>query len=181
MTACASRAPRRVFLRGLVGSASLPLVASALPAELLAWGREAHAAARENAAANAAGLDAATRRTLDAACDRILPADETPGALAAGVPAFVVHMLDDWYDDAERARVVAGLRSLDGLADQDAAAQDARLAALDREGSGGWFATLKFLTVWGYCTSEVGVTKELGLPAMGAYDGDAPYVAGRKA
>jgi hypothetical protein len=181
VTRDASRVERRAFLRGLVGSASLPLVASALPAELLAWGREAHAAAREEAPATAQGLDAATRRTLDAACDRILPADETPGALAAGVPAFVVHMLDDWYDAAERARVVAGLRSLEGLADQDVASQDARLEALDREGSGSWFATLKFLTVWGYCTSEVGVTQELGLPAMGVYDGDAPYAPGRKA
>ncbi len=38
-----------------------------------------------------------------------------------------------------------------------------------------WFGTLKFLTVWGYCTSEVAM-KELfhSVPRPTKYDGAAP-------
>ena len=38
--------------------------------------------------------------------ERIIPADDTPGATAAGVPAFIAHMLANWYDPPERTRVI---------------------------------------------------------------------------
>jgi hypothetical protein len=39
-----------------------------------------------------------------------------------------------------------------------------------------WFGMLKYLTVFGYCTSKVGQTQHLALwPLPGRYDGDAPY------
>jgi hypothetical protein len=130
-------------------------------------------------------LSADTLRVLIPACERIIPADDTPGAMAAGVPAFIGHMLAHWYDEPDRARVIAGLGSLDATSRTrhgqpfDActhAQQDALLLELDREGPSHWFGTVKYLTIWGYYTSEIGVKGELGQDGhLGRYDGCAPY------
>jgi len=54
-----------------------------------------------------------------AACDRILPRDEDPGAIDLGVPAYIDHALSTdlarWRD-----RFVAGLHALDAAAQQRA-------------------------------------------------------------
>ena len=86
---------RRAVLRGIISGAALPIVGSLLPAELVAWGHDVHASL---AAAQSGGraLDAEPLRTLTTACERIIPADETPGAVDAGVPAFIERMLADW-------------------------------------------------------------------------------------
>jgi gluconate 2-dehydrogenase gamma chain len=130
-------------------------------------------------------VDGAALQTLTAACERIIPADDTPGATAAGVPAFIERMLTDWYDQPERARVTAGIESLDTLGrarhsrafvDCTTTEQDAILLELDRDGPAHWFGTVKYLTIWGYFTSEVGMVRELGQwPSPGHYDGCAPY------
>ena len=95
-------------------------------------------------------------------------------------------MLADWYTPAERDRFLAGLRDLDTrarrpFADCAAADQVTILTALDDEVTSlrtnrgdsaieHWFAMLKFLTVYGYCTSEPGMLM-LGLyPLPGRYD-----------
>lgn len=175
---------RRDVLRGLASGAALPLVGSVLPAELLSWGREVHLAASA-AQPGAGALPVAMIDTLTAACERIIPADDTPGATAAGVPAFIGKMLADWYDPPERVRVVAGIESLDAIsrtrfgrafASCSTSDQDALLLELDREGPSHWFGTVKYLTIWGYFTSEAGVVQELGQwPSPGRYDGCAPY------
>jgi gluconate 2-dehydrogenase gamma chain len=173
---------RREWLRRAGAAAGFPLLHGMLPPDVLAWGREAHAAA---AAQGPGALDDALQRVLSAACERIIPADETPGAVAAGVPRFIEHMLAQWYDPPERARVLAGLQDLDAqararfgtpLADSTSAQQDTLLLELDAQGAQHWFATAKYLTIWGYYTSEVGVTRELQPPPSGGrYDGCAPY------
>ena len=94
-------------------------------------------------------------------------------------------MLSDYYDASERTRVLAGLESLDTTArarhsrsfvECRASDQDALLLELDREGPSHWFGTVKYLTIWGYFTSEVGVVQELGQGrSSGRYDGCAPY------
>jgi hypothetical protein len=181
---------RRDMLRGLASGAALPLVGSLLPVELLAWGREMHASI--DAGQSSAGtLAAPLMRTLTAASERTIPSDETPGAVAAGVPAFVEHMLSEWYDEPERARVISGLASLEalgasrhgqGFASCTEAQQDALLLELDREGPTHWFGTVKYLTIWGYFTSEIGVVRELGQwPSPGRYDGCAPYTPRKRA
>ena len=54
---------------------------------------------------------------------------------------------------------------------------DARPPATDSDEH--WFAMLKFMTIWSYCTSEVGATLELRHdPMPGYYDGCAPLTAG---
>jgi gluconate 2-dehydrogenase gamma chain len=175
---------RRDVLRGLASGAAAPLLASLLPDELLAWGREVHLAVGAGQSATGS-LPAPVMQILTAACERIIPADDTPGATVAGVPAFIDRMLADWYDQPERARVIAGIESLDALArtrlgrafaDGSSTEQDALLLELDKEGPAHWFGTVKYLTIWGYFTSEVGVVRELGQwPSPGRYDGCAPY------
>jgi hypothetical protein len=182
---------RRDVLRRLTTGAALPLVGSLFPTELLAWGREVHGSIGAAPQAPAESLPADSMRALISACERIIPADDTPGATAAGVPAFIGHMLANWYDEPERARVIAGLESLD--ADGRTrhgqsfdrctnAQQDALLLELDRLGPNHWFGTVKFLTIWGYYTSEIGVRRELGqAPSAGRHDGCAPYAPRKRA
>lgn len=181
---------RRDALRRLMTGAALPVAGSLFPAELLAWGREVHDAI--GAAPQAAvSLPAEAMRVLVPACERIIPADDTPGATAAGVPAFIAHMLANWYDPPERTRVIGGLESLDAISrtrhgqsfDRCATAQqDAMLLELDREGPNHWFGTVKNLTIFGYYTSEIGVRRELGqAPFTGRYDGCAPYAPRKRA
>jgi gluconate 2-dehydrogenase gamma chain len=175
---------RRDVLRGMASGAAAPIVAALLPAEWLSWGRDVHAAVGTGQPA-AGTLAATTMQTLAVTCERIIPADDTPGATAAGVPAFIERMLSDWYDPPDRGRVVAGLESLEALARSRhgrafaacaEAEQNALLLELDREGPTHWFGTVKYLTIWGYYTSEIGVVRELGQwPSPGRYDGCAPY------
>jgi hypothetical protein len=117
------------------------------------------------------------------AADRIIP--------DARVAPFIDKMLADWYTSTERDRFLAGLPELDtrcraraGRAFVDCAAPDqvAVLTALDDEvtalrtrqdiaaANQHWFAMLKYLTVYGYCTSEAGM-RALGLyPLPGHYE-----------
>ena len=175
---------RRDMLRGLASGAAAPLIGSLLPAELLSWGRDVHRAVAANQPV-AGSLPSALAQTLTAACERIIPADQTPGATVAGVPAFIDRMLSDWYDQSERTRVIAGIESLDAISRTrfnraftacSSSEQDSLLLELDREGPAHWFGTVKFLTIWGYFTSEVGVVRELRQwPSPGRYDGCVPY------
>ena len=97
--------------------------------------------------------------TLAAVAERILP-----GAAQAGVPAFIEKMLADWHTPEERAGILAGLKDLKDLS---------LLESID-QANPEWFARLKYLTVYGYCTSEVGM-RELELwPQPWRYDGCAP-------
>ena len=173
---------RREWLRAMTATAAVPFVGGSLSAEFLEWGREVHAAAQSP---SAGGLDAALMARLSVVCDRIIPTDETPGATAAGVPRFIDHMLGAWYEESERRRVVTGLQELDGLSrsrvsrpfvEAAPAQQDSLLRELDAARTRSWFATVKYLTIWGYYTSEIGVTQELQQDlSAGRYDGYAPY------
>ena len=184
---------RRELIQWLVASAGLQCLDSLAPADLLALGRDVHRRAVSRTAARRA-LSPHAERTVALAAERILPATDTPGATDAGVSAFIDKILTDWHTPAERERFLAGLPDLDtrcrarrgrDFVDCDKADQEAVLTALDdevtalRAGNGDpaanqhWFAMLKFLTVYGYCTSEAGM-KALGLyPHPGRYDGCA--------
>lgn len=145
------------------------------PADLLDLGRDAHGRAASGT------LSPRELRTVAVAAERILP-----GATAAGVGAFVDRMLADWHTPAERDRFLAGLPELDtrcralrgrAFVDCDEADQVAVLTALDdapRSGGDDWFARLKYLTVYGYCTSEAGMRALELYPLAGRYDGCAP-------
>jgi hypothetical protein len=155
---------------------------------LLAFGRGVH----RGAGSGATPLSH-VQRIVNIAAERILP-----GATEANVGAFIDKMLTDWHTPEERERLLAGLRDLDARCQASArrdfvdcaeAEQVAVLTALDNEvtalraGPGNqranqhWFAMLKFLTVYGWCTSETGM-RALGLyPLPSRYDGCAPAPA----
>lgn len=179
---------RREWLRRMSAAAAVPLVSGWLPAELLEWGRQEHASARS---APTGGFEAELMKRLAVACERIIPTDDTPGAIAAGVPRFIDHMLTAWYDPAERERVAQGLQDLDrhartrfgrAFVDASRVQQDGLLLELDALGATSWFGTVKYLTIWGYYTSEIGITQELREASMpGRYDGCVPYEPRRRA
>jgi hypothetical protein len=190
---------RRELIQWLVATAGLQCLDSLAPADLIALGRDVHRrAASRNTALRA--LSPHAERTVAAAAEQIIPATDTPGATDAGVSAFIDKMLADWHTPAERERFLAGLPDLDtrcrtrggrDFVDCAVADQVAVLTALDdgvtalRAGGGGtaanqhWFAILKYLTVYGYCTSEVGM-RALHLDSLPSrYDGCAPIEARR--
>ena len=194
---------RRDVLRVLAGATAFPLV-DRLPDDWLALGRTVHADRRAEQGAPLRALNEETLRLVTAACQRIIPADETPGAVEAGVPAFIDRVLADWCDTRERERFFEGLRALDArsrtahkvaFADARPEHQIAMLRELDAELTA-WrqtppaapplpgvqalpahgFGMLKFLTIWGYFTSEVGQRDELGAyPPPTRYDACAQY------
>ena len=59
----------------------------------------------------------ADQRALVAAIsERFIPTIDTPGAIAAGVPAFIEMMLADWYETQDRNQFLDGIGRVDGHA-----------------------------------------------------------------
>lgn len=179
----------------LLGALAASSLAVTLPVEELeAMGLRAHRALAEGAVPGA--FTAAERAILAAAADTIIPRTSTPGARDVGVPAFAELMLERWYPERDREQVRAGLVAVDaeartrhgrGFAALGAEARTALLEPLDaaqvaartvpERGAptpGHWFGTLKYLTAWGWCTSEP-VQKQVlkAWPLPGRWDPDA--------
>ena len=159
---------RRELIQWLVATAALPS---------LAFGRQVHRRPLRRS------LSVHVERTLAVATERILP-----GAAEANVGAFIDKMLADWHTPAERGRFLAGLPDLDArcrartgrdFVDCPEADQVAVLTALDDEVTTAgtnehWFAMLKYLTNYGWCTSEAGMRALRLYPLPWRYDGCAP-------
>lgn len=109
--------------------------------------------------------------------DMIIPETDTPGALGAGVPAYIDSVVGG--NKELQGIVRPGLRLLDEMcgtqhggpflkleAEQQARVLDALAAAGDRkapaEAIGRFFRAVKNLTADGYYTSQVGLLDELG-------------------
>jgi gluconate 2-dehydrogenase gamma chain len=196
---------RRDALRFLATTAALPVLHGLTPHELLALGRAVHELAGASEPQELLhSLSAQQNRSVVAAAERIIPTTDTPGATAARVDRFVDTMLTGWYSPSERERFLAGLAELDdrsrrahgrSFADCTPSQQTALLLAVDDEVAAlrraaasrasdarrpanpdeHWFAMLKYLTIWGYYTSEIAQTRALRLyPIPGRYDGCAP-------
>jgi gluconate 2-dehydrogenase gamma chain len=128
-------------------------------------------------------LSAEQARTLDVVAELIIPATDTPGARAAGVPQFVDRALADFYDATDGARFKAGLDQIDRDARAShgaafvaltGAQQLALLTRYDTEGMAS-FRALKELVTIGYFTSELGATIALRYdPVPGEYRGCVP-------
>jgi hypothetical protein len=161
--------------------------------DLLVLGRDAHARMPAPAGATPV-LGVRDTDIVRRAAECIIPATTTPGATQAGVAAFIETMLSAWYPPVDRDRFVDGVRAIDahavaryahGFTECDVTQQVALLqehddavtalrTARDAKANDHWFAMLKYLTVWGYCTSEVGMRDTLrSWPMPMRYDGNA--------
>jgi hypothetical protein len=115
-----------------------------------------------------------SQQTIALAAERILP-----GAAEGNVGPFIEKMLADWYTADESAPVLAGLQALEqrNFLDASEADQVALLTALDTEAAGHsdhWFTTFKYLTTYGWCTSEPGMRARGLWPLPWRYDPCAP-------
>lgn len=128
------------------------------------------------------------RALVTALSERVLPTTDTPGAIAAGVPAFIEKLLADWSLPADRVPVIAGLEAIEARSMRDyktsaaratPAQQDALLTLAMNDqlpGGGLFFTAFRQLVLTGYYTSEIGMTQEREyLPVPGEYDGAFPY------
>ncbi len=119
-------------------------------------------------AATAGFFTPAERAIVDAACDTLIPRTDTPGAIDAGVPAFIDGMMTNWASDETRASfrsVIAGIdAAAKGFAALPPADRAAQLAAYDRAALAGndrAYRRFRELALMGYYLSEPGATQEL--------------------
>jgi hypothetical protein len=110
---------------------------------------------------------------LEQVADTLIPATDTPGAIDAGVPAFVRGMLTEWASAATRADVIAVLDAIERLAWAQFGAgflelpAERRLAVLSRFDDDAIsredppYSRFKYLVLVGYYQSEIGATQEL--------------------
>ena len=162
---------RREVLRGL----AIVLGAAITPA----CQRAAEVPAAERVAGTARW--STTQRAVAHRCaDLIMPATDTPSALAVGVGEFMDYVTSTWLQPGELEELLDGLDLLQRRAQNQwqmdyvalgTADQVALLEQLEEDEYSA-FARLKELTVVGYYFSEVGVKQERQyVPIPGYYDG----------
>ena len=131
----------------------------------------------------------------------IIPATASPGAKEAGTGYFIATMLADSFSADERESVRTGIAKIDetcvrkfskdflGCTPQQQAevfkALDQQVKQYNRvrtpDGPKHFFWLLKELTIFGFFTSEAGMTKVIRYaPVPGKYLGDVPYKRGEK-
>lgn len=128
------------------------------------------------------------RALVAALSERVLPTTDTPGAIAAGVPAFIEKLLADWAMPEDRVPILAGLDAIEARSLQDyklsaarvTPAQQDELLTLAMNGqlpsATAFFEAFRQLVIAGYYTSEIGITQEREyLPVPGEYNGAFPY------
>jgi len=166
---------RSLVVAAAGAAAALPL----LPPDLQAFTRAVRA--RMGAGAGLRTLDPHQHATVATIADLIIPATDTPPASAGDVAGFVDVVLTDWYADDDTAAFLAGLGDLDaqahaafgkdfvdGTPDQQTAVlhrlddETSRWNASPRKARGPepFFHRMKWLTVYGYYSSEAGLEKD---------------------
>jgi gluconate 2-dehydrogenase gamma chain len=110
---------------------------------------------------------------LEQVCEVIIPTTDTPGAIVAGVPAFVRQMIEEWGSAQSRAEIAEVLESIEKLSWSRFGAaflelpSDRRLelvVAFDAERVARQdlaYGKFKHLVLIGYYQSEIGATQEL--------------------
>ncbi len=133
-------------------------------------------------------LDAEQFALLEQIVDVMIPATDTPGALAAGVPAFVRDMLEQWASPASRADVARTLEGIEKHAWEKFGAAFVELQPerrhqvvrsfdeqhISRQDPA--YTKFKYLVLVGYYQSEIGATQELRYELIpGAWRACVPY------
>lgn len=179
-----------VALGGALGAITSPSLANAIAADA-------------KPSPDTAGVFSADQfKQISLLAEIIIPTTSTPGAVSAGVPAFIAMMVADWYTETERNIFIAGLADINhycettfarplqqcdaaqltqALTDAEKqamtyqAAQSSMLAVGAVDENSPFFHKLKELTVVGYFTSEVGIRQSLAYnPMPMEYKGDIP-------
>lgn len=131
-------------------------------------------------------FDSARRALLDEVVDVMIPATDTPGALAVEVPAFIDSMMTNWASRERQAQFVAALDAIDTRAQSlhnaafTALTPEQKLDVLRKHDAEGLaednpYRQLKELTLLGYYSSEIGATQELRYELVpGAWRADIP-------
>ncbi len=148
----------------------------------------------------------ATIALLDEVAETIIPTTDTPGAKAAQTGAFMKIMIEDCYTKEEQDAFVKGVATLNERSQKEfnspfvqleASKKLSFLQTLEREAKEyntkrdenkekktppHYYTMMKQLTLWGFFSSETGMTKTLRhIPVPGRYDGNVPYTKGEKA
>jgi Gluconate 2-dehydrogenase subunit 3 len=132
---------------------------------------------------------------LDEIADTILPETKTPGAKAAHTGAFMALMVTDTYEEANQTIFRDGMKKVSdaGFMAATPAQRLAQLEQLDREQKAymdsrqrgappHFFRLMKELTLFGYFTSEIGVTQaQRYQETPGRFDPCVPYTPGETA
>lgn len=181
---------RRRAIQVIGGAAALPLLPDELFANVHLAHVHLHQPETGASPAPLTVLTEHQARTLEAIAERILPTTDTPGAGDAEIPGFVDRLLAGWMPDAARTHLLAELDRFDqrarerhpdadGFLDLDESAQaglltEAQDEALAARGESTFsrnpnrlhqqpfFDLVKWLTLFGYYTSEAGMKSELG-------------------
>lgn len=137
--------------------------------------------------AQASSLTPAQGALVSAIADRILPRTDTPGAVDAGVPAFIDLLYGQFITDGERQMFTSGLAEVEAAAKSTNGAafptltaerQDALLRGIARAEESreqGFFRLIRSATILGYFTSEqVGKNVLNYDPVPGRYEGCIP-------
>ena len=179
--------------RDLIKSIAVLTGASVIGADILLSGCQS---------ANITGLlDKKTILLLDEIADTIIPATNTPGAKAAALGSFMNSIVSDCYSEKEQRVFISGLKELETIVEKkykknftslSNSEKHDYLASLEIEAKAyneikekdspiHYYTMIKQLTLWGFFTSETGMTQTLNyVPIPGKYQGDLPYVKGEK-
>lgn len=115
-------------------------------------------------------LNEEQREIMARVAELIIPKTDTPGAIDVGVPAFIELMLRDGYTKPVQDVFLAGLGDLAGKGFLTASTEqqtmllrqvETNALANAKAGSVSFWQLIKELTVWGYFTSEAGITSSL--------------------
>jgi hypothetical protein len=139
---------------------------------------------------------------LDEIGETIIPATDTPGAKAAAVGKFMEVMVRDCYTTEQQIAFKEGMKALEtscqqangtGFVKSTPQQRHDLLVTLEKEAKEfnqnkkkeqpvHYYTMMKQLTLWGFFSSETGMTKTLRhIPVPGRYDGAVPYTKGEKA
>jgi gluconate 2-dehydrogenase gamma chain len=145
-------------------------------------------------AAGPAFFGAAERSNLDLLCETLIPRTDTPGAVDAGVPAFLDGLMANWASPEHQAAFRGTLGRLAQAAQADTGkplaalspaertrwfqAQDAALLGAEDPG----YRQFRRLVLTGYYFSEAGATQELRYELIpGSWDPAVPVTADTRA
>jgi hypothetical protein len=190
---------RRDAVRAISTGIALPSLGALAPDHLWAAARAIHDRIRSTLQDETLLVLTEHQNALvTALAELIIPETDTPGATTAQVNRFVDILLAEWFDGEDREEFLAGLAALDvrsretfgaAFLDLEEAQQTRLLSELDGEVTAlreaglptddHFFGRMKWLTMYGYYTSEVGATEELQQVIIpGRYEPCAPVRRG---